>query len=210
MRELPLFPLHTVLFPGMPLELHIFESRYREMIQSCLDGSQLFGVVLIRQGDEALGPLPQPHRIGCTARIVRFHPLADGRMNILTVGLDRFQILDIHLDKPYLIGQVEFLPMEKPHSMELLIQSRPTTGLIHQYIRQVIDNTRSYDLPHDPLTLAYLAASLLQIEPYEKQQLLESMDAVALTATIIRLLKREIRLNQYFGTQVENPTARMN
>ena len=86
MFELPLFPLNTVLFPGMPLPLHIFEDRYKQMINNCLEEKEPFGVVLIRNGKEALGPLAQPHSIGCTARIVEVQKLSDGRMNITSVG----------------------------------------------------------------------------------------------------------------------------
>ena len=67
MFELPLFPLNIVLFPGMPLSLHIFEDRYKLLIGKCLQERQPFGVVLIKKGIEALGPLAEPHHIGCTA-----------------------------------------------------------------------------------------------------------------------------------------------
>jgi len=71
MFELPLFPLNTVLYPGTPLYLHIFEPRYQRMINLCLNEHRPFGVVLIRHGQEALGPLAEPYRIGCTADIIR-------------------------------------------------------------------------------------------------------------------------------------------
>src|SRR4030067_2100194 len=92
MFDLPLFPLNTVLFPGMPLPLHIFEERYKRLIRDCLETHQPFGVVLIRKGYEANGPLAEPHEIGCTARIVDIQPLSDGGINVITLGENRFRI----------------------------------------------------------------------------------------------------------------------
>ena len=93
MLDLPLFPLNTVLFPGMPLSLHIFEDRYKRMIGECIDSGNPFGVVLIKRGQEANGPLAEPHEIGCTARIIEVEPLSEGRMNIVVLGQKRFRIL---------------------------------------------------------------------------------------------------------------------
>ena len=101
MLKLPLFPLRTVLFPGMPLALHIFEDRYKEMMRRCIERSSPFGVVLIKHGDE-VGPAAEPYAIGCTARVVQVEPLPEGRMNLLDwivprgsapVARDRLKIL---------------------------------------------------------------------------------------------------------------------
>ncbi len=78
MFEIPLFPLNTVLFPGTPIHLHIFEERYKQMINLCLQEQRPFGVVLIRNGMEALGPLAEPFHIGCTAEIAHVERLEDG------------------------------------------------------------------------------------------------------------------------------------
>ena len=95
MFELPIFPLNTVLFPGMPLSLHIFEDRYKLMIGKCLQERRAFGVVLIRQGAEALGPLAEPNKIGCTAFISQVERLHQGRMNIGVIGQRRFRIISL-------------------------------------------------------------------------------------------------------------------
>ena len=92
MNALPLFPLNTVLFPGMPLGLYIFEERYKLMMAQCLQEEQPFGVVLIAQGKEAMGPAAEPHPVGCTAVITEVQKLNDGRMNIVAVGQERFHI----------------------------------------------------------------------------------------------------------------------
>src|SRR5579864_9042638 len=91
-RVLPLFPLEqVVLFPGMSLPLRIFEERYKVMIGACQVTDQLFGVVLIKTGSE-VGEPAEPERIGCTARMMRVDRLPDGRMHILTIGEQRFEL----------------------------------------------------------------------------------------------------------------------
>jgi len=111
--ELPLFPLNTVLFPGMPLQLHIFEDRYKKMINLCLERSIPFGVVLIDRGSEAYGPLAEPKDIGCTAQIIETQPLADGRMNIVALGQERFRTIMVDRRKAlYLNGIIELFPLQ--------------------------------------------------------------------------------------------------
>src|SRR4051794_27122666 len=100
MRRIPLFPLNVVLFPGMPLPLHIFEPRYQEMIRHCLQGDLLFGVCLIRSGVE-VGGEAEPHSVGTTCETLSVTPLGEGRMSLATVGRDRFRILRLHHDQPY-------------------------------------------------------------------------------------------------------------
>ena len=120
MFELPLFPLNTVLFPGMPLQLHIFEERYRMMMQRVLTTNQTFGVNLIRNGTEANGPLAEPYPIGCTARVVSVEPLDDGRMNMTVVGDERYRIVRLGSAQPYLTAFVESLPLHQHHTMEVV------------------------------------------------------------------------------------------
>ena len=114
---LPLFPLNLVLFPGMPLPLHIFEERYKAMIGECLESQMPFGVVLIRDGLE-VGEPAEPFMTGTSARIVRVDHLEDGRMNILTQGESRFQVTEITQNIPHIIGEIQYLVEEPgdPHS----------------------------------------------------------------------------------------------
>src|SRR3990172_3261195 len=108
MERLPLFPLRTVLFPGMPLPLRIFEERYRLMIGRCLEQRAPFGVVLIRSGEEVGGPA-EPYDVGTTARIVRVQRLEDGRMNLVALGERRFRIVHLDRSEPHLSGDVDYL-----------------------------------------------------------------------------------------------------
>jgi Lon protease-like protein len=196
MFELPLFPLNTVLFPGMPLPLHIFEDRYKQMINNCLEEKEPFGVVLIRNGKEALGPLAQPHSIGCTARIVEVQKLSDGRMNITSVGERRFRIISLNYDSPYLIGNVEYYPLDEGDSEQLLKVAGSLVPKVKQYMH-ILNEVEEIDLdpehlPGDPLILAHLSAVLLQIPTEKKQELLTSASALDLLNSANQIYRREI------------------
>jgi len=196
MFELPLFPLNTVLFPGMPLPLHIFEDRYKQMIGECLEGERLFGVVLIRNGSEALGPLAEPHTVGCTARIMETQPLEEGRMQITAIGERRFRILSLKYDLPYLVGEVEFHPIMVESPEELQPAADKLTPKVRQYIDllkqiEVVDLNPD-NLPQDPLMLGHLAPVLLQMPPGEKQTLLNSESALELLISTNQFYTREI------------------
>src|SRR2546425_10406535 len=106
-RELPIFPLPLVLFPGAPQLLHIFEPRYREMLADCMDGDRRFGISWV---DSADGPDPSPPAgaVGCTAQVRARTELPDGRSNILTVGEDRYWLREyIDAGRPYRVARVE-------------------------------------------------------------------------------------------------------
>lgn len=200
MQTIPLFPLSMVLFPEMPLLLHIFEPRYLEMIAWCREHDSPFGVVLIRRGEEALGPLAEPYRVGCLARIISVDNLPGERLRILAVGEQRFRIhaLDDHL--PYLTGEVEEFPL-------LIDDSRVLNQRAGKFLRQM----RSYmkHLYHEgPLDLLaaikppsevdeeilFFATALLRIPPVEQQALLEMERAVDLVDELSRIYARELVL----------------
>lgn len=200
MFELPLFPLNTVLFPGMPLPLHIFEDRYKRMIRLCMDNSQPFGVVLIRSGSEAMGPLAEPHEIGCTARILEVQPLSEGRMNIITLGEKRFRILSMYSKDDYLVGQVEFFPPEETNPEGMVSLAQRLLPWVKQYM-QILSEASETDLepeklPTDPTVLAYLAAVLVQIPPDQKQALLAEQRVVDLLSSMERIYRREVVMLQ--------------
>ena len=109
--ELPIFPLGVVLFPGMPLPLHIFEPRYRLMMARCLEDDRTFGVAQISEGTEGQSGTV-PCRVGCSAQILEVAPFADGRMNLQTLGMQRFEILELREHDEYLIGTCQWLEDE--------------------------------------------------------------------------------------------------
>lgn len=205
MLEIPLFPLNTVLFPGMPLGLYIFEERYKRMIGDCLQREQPFGVALIQQGDEALGPLAIPHAIGCTAKIAQVQHLDDGQMNIVAVGEERFRIRTLGSSSTYLVGEVEPypLPLGDPYALESA--GRRLLPFVERYLdvlssmSEVKANTEQ--LPTEPLALAYLAATLLQIPVSDKQSLLASEQATELLSQVRSHYRLELPLLKAMVTQ---------
>lgn len=198
MMTMPLFPLNTVLFPGMPLSLHIFEDRYKQMIGKCLETRQPFGVVLIEQGTEALGPLAQPYAIGCTAQITQVQPLSQGRMNIVAVGQERFRITALNFDMPYLMGDVELMPIANPDPASLVRQSRKLRPWLERYLQLLAqaDNLQFdfQQLPAEPMSMVNLAAFLLQIAPEQKQELLSSETADQMVTQVLTTYRRETTL----------------
>lgn len=199
MYELPLFPLNTVLFPGTPLQLHIFEERYKQMMGECIAQEKPFGVVLIRRGVEALGVLADPHRIGCSAKIIDVQRLDNGHLNITAIGKDRFRILTLDSQsQPYLLGMVDNYPImeQAPETLQPLAER--LLARLDRYLRLLVDagmiELDPSHLPGNPLLLAYLAAALLQVPPIQKQQLLSIHDAQSLMDRLTNIYNREVAL----------------
>jgi Lon protease-like protein len=187
----PLIPLNAVLFPGATLPLHIFEKRYRVLVNQCLDRDAPFGVVMIREGREVGGPAV-PCSVGTTARIVDVVSLVDGRMNITVVGIRRFRILDYAEGGVYPVALVEYL--EDPPEESALAQRcvAPARERFSQYLDRARGSGRppvptAAALPKDPVLLSYTIARGLSTDLRVKQQLLEC-------ATAGERLTREIEL----------------
>ena len=197
-EHLSLFPLHSVLFPGMPVQLQIFEPRYKQMLQECLAGSRSFGVVLIKRGVEAFGPIPEPYRFGCRALIQRLLPLEDDRTHLVAIGQERFRVTSILQDHPYLVGQVEYRALQADMDLDLRSISAIVTARLRRYMQMLNrsnpENPIPLDLPTDPQTLAYRACSLLQLPLEEKQTLLEMEDVGELLRMLGITLRRELAL----------------
>jgi len=174
-RELPLFPLpEVVLFPGRPLPLHIFEFRYRIMMNTILESDRRFGVLM-------WDPVKrQPASVGCCAEILQYQRLPDDRMKMLTLGQQRFRVLEYVRDKPYLVGLVEWIsdltPTEDLHPLAANVEElladvvRLSAKLMDQNI-EIPD-----DIPSLPTELSYWVASNLYGVPQEQQDLLEMVD----------------------------------
>ena len=189
--ELPLFPLNVVLFPGMPLPLHIFEERYKKMIGDCLDTQNPFGVVLIREGAE-VGGSAIPFGMGTSARIVQVERLEDGRMNLLTQGERRFQVVEITQQMPHLVGQVEFLeePPGDPSPVMLAeIGEEYSTYMGHLSALTGGWSART-DPPQDPVALSYGAAGSLDLPNDVRQSLLEAPTASQRLERLLPLLTK--------------------
>ncbi len=200
-ERLPLFPLGTVLFPGLVLPLHIFEDRYRTLVQHLTRQSPEpgdFGVVAIEHGFEtaAAGSAVDLYEIGCTASVrhVTEHP--DGRFDLVTVGRRRFRITGVDPDsEPYLIAEVEWLPEPEDSSeAEDLVPS--LLGRFQQYleiIRTDGHNARE-QLPDDPTVLSYVIAATAILSVDERQSLLASGSTRERLLAERRILNRELAL----------------
>ncbi len=198
MFELPLFPLNIVLFPGMPLSLHIFEDRYKLLIGKCIQERQPFGVVLIKKGLETMGPLAEPHEVGCTAYVHQVERLEQGRMNINATGNQRFRIYALDDSRPYLVGQVERFPLEDSNpagQQQAADRLRPRLMRYLSILPEVEDLAiEPRLLPQEPIPLAYLAATLLQLPLEQKQNLLAVEQAIPLLDKLNDIYRREIAL----------------
>ena len=172
---LPLFPLNVVLFPGMPLPLHIFEERYKQMIGECLEHDIPFGIVLIKEGAE-VGDPAEPYSVGTTARIAQVERLDGGRMNLMTEGKRRFRIMEVTQQVPYLKGRVEYISEEQGQpSSETLGEAG---DLFSSYLQSVAGLRGRWmsraRVPDDALALSYTIAHFLELSAHTRQQLLEA------------------------------------
>lgn len=192
---LPLFPLSTVLFPGQLLPLHIFEDRYKIMINECMRREAVFGVVLIHEGSE-VGKTATPFDIGTLARIRRTDQTEEGDINLVCLGEARFKILELNHDYPYLAARVEIWPWKPLEPDEIVSMSLILKELLKRYLKTLAKVTKMQvdlgNLPGEPLLLAYLAAIALQISNHEKQRILSEPGQAELIEHCIALLKREI------------------
>ena len=172
-RSLPLFPLNTVLFPGMPLPLHIFEERYKLMIGTCLVTDRLFGVSLIRSGQE-VGEPAEPFEVGTIARILDVERLPDGRMNLVALGVRRYRLLRVLEQKPFIVGQVRSLP-DADEAVEPELAAA-VAERFRDYVRELLGPNATADrltLADDPTALSFQVAASVKIGARERQALLE-------------------------------------
>lgn len=193
--ELALFPLNIVLFPGMPLPLHIFEERYKAMIGDCLEREEPFGIVLIKEGQEAGDPA-EPFRIGTTARIVQSERLQEGRMNILTTGESRFELVEITRRVPHLVGQIKYLPEDPGEDPSAVMPevSEEYAAFLHSLAALSGGWTAQVEVPEDPVRLSFaVSASLatsIELPRDTRQELLETSNARQRLDKLLPLLKR--------------------
>lgn len=176
--ELPLFPLPIVLFPGVPMPLHIFEPRYRQMLADIQGINNLFGLSYFdASSSERVNP-PVGH-IGCTAEVTETHTLPDGRSNILTVGVIRYRIEEyVERATPYLVARVSFFEDDDKDSESLTDSSHEVAETFTRIARAVrtINDERT-NLPDisntDPQKLSFLVAAAMEVDTDVKQELLE-------------------------------------
>jgi Lon protease-like protein len=198
-ERLPLFPLGTILFPGLVLPLHLFEERYRLLIRDLLERPEPWrlGVVGIELGQEVGDTAGlRLAGVGCVAEVHGVNGRPDGRFDIVTVGADRFRVKQLDRALPYLRGEVEFLP-EEPGAEPGPVAHR--TRLLFQLYRHRLaaagaELAEPVELPDDPVRLSYLIAASVVLDGQDKQRLLEAEDATLRLRAEHDLLMRENRL----------------
>jgi ATP-dependent Lon protease len=197
-RELPLFPLPIVLFPGVPLPLHIFEQRYRQMLDDIRVGNNLFGLSFF---DSSVSDrdIPPAGHVGCVAELTEAQALPDGRSNILTVGVIRYKV-DGYVERgdPYLVAQVSFFEDEAEDAQLLAENSRHVGDLFTRIARAVrIINDERANLPDisdtDPQRLSFLVAAAMEMESDLKQELLELRSTSERLRRLRDMLRRAVR-----------------
>ena len=183
-----LFPLHTVLFPGGPLPLRIFETRYTDMVRRCMRTQEPFGVVLIQEGDEA-GVVATTATVGCTARIVDFHTLHDGLLGISCVGERKFRVLRVwRADDGLNMGEVAWLPVEP--ELPVPAECERLASTLRRALEELAEHyenvARKFD---DAAWIGARIAELLPIELADKQALLELDDPLERLRSLLTVVK---------------------
>jgi Lon protease-like protein len=191
---LPLFQLDLVLFPGTPLPLHIFEPRYREMISECLDQKKVFGIVRAKEDGVA--------EIGCTAEIITLaKKYPDGRMDIVTEGRERFEIMRMNQERSFLRAEVLYLQDEPEQaSAEEIAQAVKLRGEIVELAGAAesseVDSPQTcFNLvAHLPLDLDFKQTLLGMKSEAERMQAV-----ISYLETILPNLRRTVRVRQKAG-----------
>jgi len=194
-EELALFPLDTVLFPYAPMQLHVFEPRYRELMRECMNNDRPFGIVLVRSGSDSAGSA-EPYMVGTAVRIVQVHTYEDGRLDVQVQGERRFRIRRIDDSKPYLVGMVEpvvELEVEETDQAQTVInQARQSFQNYVEVLFSKHELNVQVRFPSDPVALSFTIANFLTIENIEKQRLLELTDTVERLQGLSPILDRTL------------------
>ena len=178
--RLPLFPLHTVLFPETTLPLHVFEPRYREMIGRCLEHDETFGIALILDGDE-VGGHAIPRRIGTEAAIIACQRNAHGEYDIVVQGQRRFAIRSLDRGRAYLRADVDWLDESPGKDVDILAEA---VGRLFEGIVETLDMAGHASVDEtwkemDPRTLSFRVAAALPGTVDIRQELLETPDTAS-------------------------------
>ncbi|UAC02273.1 LON peptidase substrate-binding domain-containing protein [Dactylosporangium vinaceum] len=208
---MPLFPLGTVLFPGLVLPLHVFEPRYRTLIQHLTELPanlpREFGVIAIRRGWEVgrqseaadatitAGESLSLYEIGCAAEIRQITELPDGRFDLMTLGRRRFRLVGVaRNDAPYLTGEVEWLPEPKGDPDREGELAAGVLSAYQDYLRAVRADEDGEQLPDDPTVLSHLVAATASLTLEDRQSLLAEPDTQSRLKSERALLRRETAL----------------
>lgn len=193
-RDLPIFPLPLVLFPGATQPLHIFEPRYRQLLRDCLDGDHRFGIAYVPSGPGPIDPAPDPGACGCIAVIESTQSLPDGRSNIVTRGERRF-VLEQWLERarPYRVARVtEFddEPEDAHDAAGLATQVRAEFTRVAAAMAILTDGDRETpDPPSDPQLLSFHVAGAVELDAETKIELQRIRSTTARLRVLLSALR---------------------
>jgi Lon protease-like protein len=173
---LPMFPLGTVLLPGMFLPLHVFEPRYRVLVHDCLAGIPEFGVALIERGQE-VGGGDSRFSVGCVARILEAGELPDGRFALATLGVRRIRVRTWLPDDPYPFAEVEEWPDPPavdgdPEQLEAVTSDLRRVLALAAELGDIVSSAAGVDLADDVEVASYQLAGLTPVGPLDRLALL--------------------------------------
>jgi len=209
---IPIFPLpNVVLFPSVFLPLHIFEPRYRQMLDDALKGDRIIGMVLLRPGWQSdYEGRPPVYPIGCAGVITHAERLADGRFNIVLRGMEKFRIRGEESGRPYRVAQVESIsepPAEglrdampaQRRRLEALLVPQPEGRKDTKEAKDTKDTKVPQSMPDEDLVNAL--AQYLEFEPVEKQALLEREGVLDRCRSLIELLEMKVLVARHSWDQ---------
>jgi Lon protease-like protein len=196
-ERLAIFPLPNVLlFPNMVLPLHIFEERYKRMVNDCLQGDRLLGLFLLQRGWDEEGATPTPYDVGGMGRITRAVRYPNGSMDILLSGLARVRVLRYVQQKPYLIAEVEMWPDEPDDSEGVEALTRRMVGLFERYViakvgegHELLKNLKLLDSPIDFL---HTIVTNMPLDVHQKQEILNLRPIDECITMMITFLNQEL------------------
>jgi Lon protease-like protein len=198
--EVPLFPLNTVMFPGVVTPLHIFEERYRDLIRELMGiekvFDRVFGVIAIREGYEVGDHgMQSAHRVGTLVQLTEVEPYEDGRFDIEVIGRQRLRVTESDNSGPFLRGEVELLPdQDEP---EAQLEAERTLATFETYRRRLSElrggPVLAGEMPSDPAYLSYSLASTCLLTLPQRQSLLEADTAQERLGMLRRTLHEEMR-----------------
>jgi Lon protease-like protein len=195
--RLPIFPLPNVLLlPNMVVPLHIFEDRYKRMVNDCLQGDRLLGLFLLQPGWDAEGATPTPYDVGGMGRITRAARYPNGTMDILLSGLARVHVLRYVQQKPYLIAEIEMWPDETDDSEGLEALTRRMVGLFERFViakaGEGHELLRTLKLLASPIDLLHLVLTNMPLDLHQKQEILNLRPLDERITMMITFLNREL------------------
>ncbi len=217
MRLLPLFPLPVVLFPGVPLPLHIFEPRYRTMLADCMESDRRFGILYRPEGADEIAIAPGD--VGCEAHVESAQELPDGRSNIIVTGRERFALARVvDSTHPYHLGEVLEYGDEPEFSTdleELAGRVRATFERVGRAARTISDDPEPLPaLPEDAGQLSFTVASMIDLDGPARQRLLVSRspgerlrEMAGLLTTAVDALESRASLHQRAKANGHGPSA---